>query len=96
MEPTAVLSGSILLGTLYIGVVYLLARYRVETDGPSSADAVGDADDAIDRDAGVVTCPHCGTDNELGYRYCYDCLTELPGGVSPTSSGTSPRRRGIL
>ena len=96
MEPVAVLSGIIALAAIYIGVLYLLSWSRVDAGSGASADAVRNAEDAIDRDAGVVRCPHCGTENELGYRYCAGCIGELPGAVSTTSTGMQPSQRGIL
>ena len=95
MDPVAVLSGSIALATIYIGAVYLVSRSRVDA-GSGAADGVRTAADAIDPDAGVVRCPNCGTENELGYRYCADCVGELPGAVSTASSAVRPSRRGIL
>lgn len=94
MVPTAVLYAMLLLGPIYIVVSYLFARYRVAGDGPG-VDAAAD-EDAADRDAGVVTCPNCGAENELGYTYCYNCIAELPGDVSSAPSRASPSRRGIL
>lgn len=94
MEPTAVLYAMLLLGPVYIATSYLFARYRVARSG-GGADATGDADDIVDHDAGVVTCPDCGAENELGYAYCYNCIAELPGGVSTAASRARPRRRGI-
>ncbi|WP_459810111.1 zinc ribbon domain-containing protein [Halopiger thermotolerans] len=94
MEPTAVLYAMLLLGPIYIVGSYLFARYRVARSG-ADADAAGEADDAVDRDAGNVTCPNCGAENELGYTYCYNCIGELPGGVSTATSRARPRQRGI-
>ena len=95
MEPVAVLSGVIALATICIGAVYLRSRSRVDA-GSGAADAVRNPEETIDRDAGVVRCPNCGTENELGYRYCGNCVDELPGAVSPANSGMRSSQRGIL
>ncbi|MDY6764533.1 MAG: hypothetical protein SV377_02425 [Halobacteria archaeon] len=34
----------------------------------------------------VIECPHCGARNEFGYKYCQNCINELPG--SYISSGS--------
>lgn len=95
MEPVAVLSATVTLAMGSIAAVYLRSRSRVAA-GSGVTDAARNAEHAVDRDDGVVHCPNCGTENELGYRYCANCVGELPGGVSTTSSGMQPNRRGML
>ncbi|MFB6068867.1 MAG: zinc ribbon domain-containing protein [Halobacterium sp.] len=31
-----------------------------------------------DDDPEYVICPACGTENEAGYAYCYNCVRQLP------------------
>lgn len=75
------------LVALLIGliVVHLLLTYQVyhlsgrgSTPG-SAGGAHADRTDLIDAEEGVVQCPGCGTENELGYRFCQRCVSDLPG-----------------
>jgi hypothetical protein len=69
---------------LLIGLfaVHLLAAgfaYRRGKRGSGdAAPASGSERELVDREAGVVECPACATENELGYRYCRSCVDELP------------------
>jgi ribosomal protein L40E len=36
----------------------------------------------------TVECRKCGTENEPGYRYCRECIAELPGSVAFERSGS--------
>lgn len=65
-------------------------RRGVETDGDA------DALDRIDADAQAVTCPNCGTENELGYRFCRSCVEELPGADGRAAHGVTSGRRSPL
>jgi len=59
-------------------------RARADGRGRSSG---GRGDDV------TVECLECGTENEPGYRYCRECVAELPGavGFGRTGSGTADR-----
>jgi predicted amidophosphoribosyltransferase len=43
-----------------------------------------------------VECPNCGEENERGYRYCRQCVSELPGQVSLVDGSLAPRGRCAL
>ncbi|WP_425492359.1 DUF7577 domain-containing protein [Halobellus inordinatus] len=43
-----------------------------------------------------VDCPECGTTNERGYRYCANCVSELPGGSNVDRVPTAPVGRQIF
>ncbi|APW96396.1 zinc ribbon domain-containing protein [Halobiforma lacisalsi AJ5] len=83
---------------LQIVLVYAFYRYaRTGTrlaGGDSSADT-DDPGDGVDREAGVVHCPDCGTENERGYAYCRNCVGELPDAAAWRSSEFAPRQRRI-
>lgn len=42
-----------------------------------------------------VTCPHCGTANDPVFRYCQNCITELPGIPSLSGTAGSQQSRGL-
>lgn len=76
------------LSVLVAGALtYLLSRTAGFASGPSPG---AEAPEAVDPDAGVVLCHECGTENELGYRFCRSCVAELPGAVAVGRSGATP------
>jgi len=62
----------------------VVERARADGRGRSSG---GQEDDV------TVECLECGTENGLGYRYCRECVAELPGavGFERTGSGAADR-----
>ncbi len=78
-------------------LVYLRARRRGSAaSAPGSAaggDATGDAD--ADADGDTVRCRQCGAENQRRFRFCRNCVAELPGAsLAETAGGGS--RLGIL
>lgn len=68
-----------------------LVRRYVAVRGARSRDAaVADSVDPVD---GIVRCPDCGAENDLGYRYCRACVAELPGAARVARSASSPLGR---
>ncbi|MFB6302713.1 MAG: hypothetical protein ABEH78_07630 [Haloferacaceae archaeon] len=59
------------------------------TTSTGRADEGRDVDGADDR----VRCPNCRTANEPGYRFCRQCLGELPGGGRAGAGASAARRR---
>lgn len=65
----------LLLGLLHIMfVLYSSTRngglFNQETETATVRNAEDDA----------ISCPDCGTHNEIEYRFCRECVSELPGG----------------
>ncbi|MFB6227169.1 MAG: zinc ribbon domain-containing protein [Halobacteriales archaeon] len=85
----SLLAGVLVIHLLAIGLMY---RYRNDTSrtGGSASDS---EHDLIDREAGVLECPNCAAENELGYRYCRCCVSELPGSVAFDGAGNTPLGR---
>jgi len=79
--------GAIAALTLIHGLA-LLYVYRRGT----AAGGTADAESYVLADG--VECPGCGEHNEEGYRFCRQCVSELPAGMSfrGTSSGPETRR----
>jgi hypothetical protein len=44
----------------------------------------------------MVDCPHCGETNEPEYRFCRQCVSELPTGGSVLQTRAGPRGRRTL
>lgn len=68
-------------------VTYLLVRRRARASAPRGSEG-GTAASGDGVNADVVECPTCGAENERGYRFCRQCVEELPG-----SAGVARRRR---
>lgn len=71
--------------------------------GPKRAIAIGDAESDTrtdDRRAATtgdgVICPTCETRNDRGYRYCRECVSELPTGVPVTAESVGGESRRTL
>lgn len=75
------------LHVLAVGLAY---RRRDRTSEPAASTPERDL---VDREAGVIECPTCETVNDLGYRYCRSCVSELPGAVASDSAGNTPLGR---
>lgn len=73
-----------------------LAWYFVRHEGVDALDGrvtCSDVDAHVDAAAGTVECPNCGAENGLGYRFCGNCVAELPGVASFDSATRSPGPR---
>jgi hypothetical protein len=93
---SGVLIGWIAINALLAYRAYHLRKRRVATVSDSTDDGgLVDADDGglVDADDGTVECPDCGAANELGYRFCRSCVSELPGtrGFDRDADGTLGR-----
>lgn len=62
-------------------VLLLVATLHVrrEVHGSDTASSQGDGN--------AVDCPDCGVANASEYRFCRNCVAELPGPGSPGSRG---------
>ncbi|MEF8774403.1 MAG: hypothetical protein V5A23_06250 [Halobacteriales archaeon] len=65
---------------------------------PRGVETGGEADvrSRIDANAEAVSCPGCGTENELGYRYCRACVGQLAGADGRAAHGVTSGRRSPL
>jgi len=68
-------------GLLFAHLLTLLYAYRSNRSEPA-ADAAAETatvDRVQQREPGVCRCPECGTENDSSYRFCRQCVAELPG-----------------
>lgn len=83
---------SLAIAGLFHLVAVIYAWWKLEhADGQ-----VSDVRTAHSGDGSEVTCPECGTDNERDYRFCGECVAELPGGGQIARRQTSPTGRQIF
>ena len=93
MDPATVVLGSVLLFAVHLTLAGALRRYlsgsvRIGPDAERTA--------TVDRDAEAAVCPDCGAENDLSYRFCRNCVEELPSSAVETASSAAPSRRGIV
>jgi hypothetical protein len=84
-------------------LAYALASTLRSRDAPGTSRRESPSADAPDAEPpgvgtgsgaeGAVRCPECGTANEDGYRYCRDCVAELPDAMSFDRSDGPPAGR---
>lgn len=76
---------AVVLGGHLLALAYLaMAR---ETPPWASAESTGESGGAV----GVCACPECGTENDADYRFCRQCVAELPRSAP---SPSAPAGRG--
>lgn len=81
----------LVVGLVAVQTLLVYRAYRLR--GGDTVTALGTAGDdasSVDVEDGVVECPGCGTDNELGYRYCRSPVAELPASGGFERSEGSP------
>lgn len=94
--PSWVYGYAVLFGLVHVVLLYYLYRTTgttAETAGARAAAPEESEDVEVD---GTVQCANCGAENERGFRYCRNCVEELPGAVDRTSASAGPAGRGIL
>ncbi|MCL9813045.1 DUF7577 domain-containing protein [Natranaeroarchaeum aerophilus] len=65
-------------------------------DRPLDADATGAAPERRSAAGPTVHCGHCNAENEPGYRYCRNCVQELPSVAEQSISTGKPDERESL
>lgn len=81
-----------MLAMVGLQILTLLAAYW-RGEGPF--DSVETATDIPDTTGdGALRCPDCGAENDLDYRFCRRCVTELPGRYESGESPVPPLGRG--
>lgn len=74
-----------------LAVLYAYWSKQVSDDGVEPANSTEQSVQVRE-----VDCPECGTTNERGYRYCANCVSELPGGSNVDRMPTTPVGRQIF
>lgn len=81
------------IGGLHLLVALLVVRFESNRGvNQPGLTAAGDDEPSSDH----VTCGECGTANEVGYRYCRQCVSELPGTISAGRPETATAGREIF
>lgn len=84
------------LGLLAVAfVIHLIAIGLMYRDrGSRTVGSASDPErDLIDHEKGLLECPNCAAENELGYRYCRCCVNELPKSMAFDGVGNTPLGR---
>lgn len=79
----------LVIGILAANAFFAYYTYQAQQQSRSPADAEGPSHEN-DRSAAAeseVECRHCGTENEPDYRFCRECVSELPGARGPGRPG---------
>ena len=68
-------------GLLFAHLLTLVYAYRSNRSEPAAEAPTETASvDRVERsEPGVCRCPECGTENDGSYRFCRQCVAELPG-----------------
>jgi len=89
MGPDAWVQGAvIILAVVQFGVFWYLYRQSKFATSVSS-------DQALDENTAEVTCPDCGAPNDRTFRYCQQCVTELPGRMNRPGTADNSERSGL-
>jgi hypothetical protein len=81
--------GGILLLTLLHSLVLIYAYSKSQNASATSSDE--NARQYVTENG--IECPNCGVLNERGYRYCRQCVVELPGSVATLGDDAMPQSR---
>ncbi|WP_324756149.1 zinc ribbon domain-containing protein [Haloarcula montana] len=89
------------LGALVVALAFnCLGVYVAVRLGRAERTATADIgeDTRVDDERGddgpaVLACPACGTENESGYRYCRECVAELPAAIAAGDDWADARGR---
>lgn len=81
-----------LIGALVVATAVHLLLFVVTLRVRRAAEE--SSDEAAADDTTGLTCPDCGADNEPEFRFCRECVTELPGnGPAGAGGGAAAGRR---
>jgi len=95
------MTGSVWIYTAVIGLAvtqlvafwYLYRQSDLSTSAGATAQTHPDRGTRTTRDADHVQCPDCGAPNESTFRYCRNCVSELPRRVTvDRETGTTQGR----
>lgn len=81
-----------MLALVGLQVLTLVAAYW-RGEGPFSPAETG-ADIPEPTSDGALRCPDCGAENDIEYRFCRRCVSELPGSFQRGGSPVRPLGRG--
>jgi hypothetical protein len=91
----AVITLLILTHLFLLAFAIYRGRKRAIAMGDTESDTRTDDRGADTTDDGII-CPTCKTRNDRGYRYCRECVSELPTGVPVTAESVGGESRRTL
>jgi hypothetical protein len=77
---------------LFVAALYAYRRRHGRVAG-TGVELVDEHEHGHGHEHDVVVCPDCEAENERGYRYCRDCVSELPTAIPLEASSSDPLRR---
>jgi hypothetical protein len=89
-------------GLILLHLLVVAYAFWRSGSGRDRTASVSDAARPVERDGDSgqvedgVHCPACGVANEAGYRYCRQCVSELPTGISFVENSQSGQSRRTL
>lgn len=89
------LGSTVLLCLLYTAVLFHLYQLRKTTPAHNAGAESANTDSPMGESKEGITCPSCGSTNNPEYRFCRECVGELPGRHAHWSPSDIPTGRSI-
>ena len=81
---------ALLVGVHILTMLYAYRRQGEPASGAAQSDPGATQQATGEETAGLVTCGHCGTRNEEGYKFCRSCVADLSSGTPQRPSRERP------
>ena len=81
---------ALLVGVHILTMLYAYRRQGEPASGAAQSDPGATRQTTGDDTVGLVTCCHCETRNEEGYKFCRECVADLSSGTPQRPSRERP------